>query len=311
MDEARSQSTPGITGRNTALVAPFLIVFNAAESFDAYRLVVESKVRFVTLMSFPGATFPCTIGVVLDDWNELARNIYKRSRGYILSRAGKYLADTSDAPFAEMLSNPQFTLNNPFDPVVVLRLAMDEGRDVAGDAGRDAGLVLTVDGEEFHCVHSAGFDFAHHRYPGEIDDTRENSDIGRIIDLACLNAIAQLFVEGEWKFVGAPDFVRMCAGVVNSSTYSGFADLVARTRAPMTEIVEKYICAATGSVQYAHVLQLARGVAISEESNNIPLCLKRWEQLLEAEQLGLTEKVRQFELEMTTFQVRNGATQVR
>jgi hypothetical protein len=285
-------------------VAPFLIVFNAAESFDAYRLAVKSKVRLVTMMSFPDATFPCTIGVAFDDWNELARNMCERSRGYVLSRAEKYLSDTSSGPRAEMLSNPQFTLNNPFDPIAVTRSALNEGGNVAGEPPGDAGMVLTFDGEAFDSIRPARFDFSRNQYLKDIEGIRENPDMGRVIDLACLNAIAQLFIEGEWKFIGTPDFVRMCAGVVKSSNYKDFSDLVLRIKSPVTEIVRKYIFSAAGSIQYDHIVRLARGVAISDEIDNVGLSLERWQQLLDAEQLGPTEKVRQFELEMTTFRVR-------
>lgn len=313
LDEPVSHTTSGrsAAGCKAEPVPPFLIVFNAPESFETYRLVVESKARLITLMSFPDDSFPCTIGVVFDEWNEFAGNICTQSGGYILSRAEKYLADISGVPLAEMLSNPQFTLNNPFDPKAVLRGAADKRRVVANDAAKDGGLVQTFDGEEFSPARYGNFDFIHHQYPKEVHGIRDNPDVDRIIDLACLNVVAQLFAEGEWKFVGAPDTVRMCAGVVNSSRYSGFADLSLRIRSPMIEIVEKYICAAAGSVHFGHILQLARGVAMSEENENIPLCLERWQQLLEAKQLGLIERVRQFELEMTTFQVRNGPVRFR
>ncbi len=291
-------------------VAPFLIVFNAAESFDAYRLAVKSKVRLVTMMSFPDATFPCTIGVAFDDWNELARNMCERSRGYVLSRAEKYLSDTSSGPRAEMLSNPQFTLNNPFDPISVAKLAMNESGNVAVEQPGGGGMVQTFDGEAFSAIRPAGFDFSHHQYPKDIEGIRDNPDVGRVIDLACLNAIAELFVEGEWKFIGAPDVVRMCAGVIKSSNYKDFTGLAQRLTSPVTEIVGKYICYAAGSIQYDHIVRLARGVALSDEIDNVPLSLERWQQLLDAEQLGPTEKVRQFELEMTTFQVRNGQARI-
>jgi hypothetical protein len=293
-----------------APVPPFLIVFNAAESFGAYRLAMTSRLPLVTMMSFPGATFPCTIGVAFDDWNEPARTIYEKSGGYILSRAEKYLSDTSGGPLAEMLSNPQVTLNNPFDPIAVAKLAMNESGNVAIEPLGDGGMVQTFDGEAFSSIRSAGFDFSHHQYPKDVEGIRDNPDVGRVIDLACLNAIAELFVEGEWKFIGTPDFVRMCAGVIRSSNYKDFSDLVQRLTSPVTEIVGQYICYAAGSIQYDHIVRLARGVAISDEIDNVPLSLERWQQLLDAEQLGATEKVRQFELEMTTFQVRNGQARI-
>ena len=181
-------------------------------------------------------------------------------------------------------------INNPFDPLTINRLATDKSRCVVGVPPDDGPTVLTFDGERFSYVGLARFDFADLHYPKDIKNIQENSDIGRVIDLACLNAVAELFVEGEWKFIGAPDFIRMSAGVIKTSGYKDLNDLLCCDRPAVVEVVRSYVCTSESAVTYDNILRITRGIAISDEIGNVPFSLERWKQLLASTQLKATER---------------------
>lgn len=283
-------------------IAPFLIVFNAGEYYEEYKLIAEGDTQFINIMSFSGAKFPCTIGVPFEMWDERAQEFHARAgSGYIISGADQFLVDISDRPLAEMLAGIHLTLNNPFDPLLVERSASAAHESRVGDP-----VILTFDGGRVYCAGRAFFNFTLLQYPKDVKAIQEDVNLNRVVDLVCVNALAELFMEGGWMLKEAPDFIRVCAGVVKASNFDDFQEFSSHIKDNFKKLVLSHICSSCNFVIYDHILRIARGLAISHEIENVPFALERWSQLLGAKELNISERVRQFEMEMTSFQVRKG-----
>lgn len=272
---------------------PFVIVFNAAEALETFEALADAGTPYIDIMSFHGAALPCTIGIPFAEWNAEAENLCLAvPDAYVLSAAQPDFIVTSKVPMAEMLVERHCTLNNPFDPKAVRSARQARAARTAGPQ------LLEFSAGRFKALGPAAYrlDFL---APGA-------PPIRRLVALACLCALGEMFREARFKFIGARDDIRWMSGVIKRDGYQGFATFSGGVLDDAVALLMEEIAAERSLPAYGDMMKIVRGLAIAGETKRRQEALDRWRQLRSASAIDQEQRFAQFQIEALSLHLQRG-----
>lgn len=281
-------------------VGAFLAVFNAAEAYDFYSNQKAQGAKIIDIVSFQGAKFPCTVGIVIGAQGDEMEPFFHSTEGmpqdeevYFVYGMSEDFLNPTIQPIAELCISGSFSLSNPFDPKFVIgnkfQVQQSNGQAVNG-------FPVLYEKKHGKLVKSYPITFPFTAL--EANERLNSPFFHRVIDLAALNAMCEVFDCASRDFHGLPVAMRRAGGDIDSRQYANYSQY--------RELLHKHVDAALGhfidahndGFTYENVLRIVRALSLCAETGNLPFAISRWLQILAAHQFTADEKTRQFEIEM-------------
>ncbi|WEX08232.1 hypothetical protein [Chelativorans sp. AA-79] len=285
-----------------AVNSEFLMIMNAVEAYDVYKSMQGTR-GLINLVSFRGARFPCTVGIVVDLDRKDGEFLSKIDDGLVSDDdfyfIGGALDDFTGAlaePLVELCATGSATSSNPFDPEVVIGARGARASAASGSTGACSRAVYRKQGERLVRSEPRGL------VPVALGaDARYGPDLPifeRVVELSVLNALCEVFEGGSRNFLGLPANMRRAGGDIDASRYSGYLDFKDMLHVRVHAAVQKFVDVHRDGFVYDNVMRLVRGFALAAEVGRLPCATDRLPQILEAGPLDADAKTRQFEIEI-------------
>ncbi|KXF77927.1 hypothetical protein ATN84_24740 [Paramesorhizobium deserti] len=281
-------------------VSAFLAVFNAAEVYDFYSDLKAKGAKTIDIVSFQGAKFPCTVGIVIGSQGGEMEPFFHSTDGvlqdeqvYFLYGMPEDFLNPTVQPIAELCMSGVFSLSNPFDPKFVIGNKLQVEQSGGGVAtgfpvlyGKRCGKLVKI------CQITFPFRAL------EASERLNSPLFHRVIDLAALNAMCEIFDCGLRDFHGLPVAMRRAGGDIDSTRYADYSQYRQLMHGHVDAALGHFIDARKDGFRYENVLRIVRALSLCSEIGVLPFAISRWLQILAAHQFTADEQARQFEIEM-------------
>ncbi|GAB1584246.1 hypothetical protein [Phyllobacterium phragmitis] len=282
-------------------VGTFLAVFNAAETYDFYSDQKAKGTKTIDIVSFQGAKFPCTVGVVIgpqggeiEPFFHSVEGVPQDEQVYFVYGMPEDFLNPTVQPIAELCMSGTFSLSNPFDPKFVIGNEF-QARQSGGEAAIDFPVLYGKQCGRLVKICPITFPFKVLESSGRLNSPLFH----RIIDLAALNAMCEIFDCGLRDFHGLPVAMRRAGGDIDSTQYASYSQYRQLLHEHVDAALGHFIDVHKDGFTYENVLRIVRALSLCAETGNLPFAISRWLQILAAQRFTADEQARQFEIEMT------------
>ncbi|PRD41161.1 hypothetical protein C5748_23250 [Phyllobacterium phragmitis] len=277
-----------------------LAMFNAVELYEFYVRQKGKGAQLLNIMSFQGAKFPCTVGIVIGSHNSGIEPFFQSEDGvprdehvyFVYGMPGDFL-NPAIQPIAELCVSGAFSLSNPFDPKFV-NGASHQASQGRSDAAIDVPVLYKKKDGRLVKVGPVTFPFDILR----ADERTHSPLFDRIVELAGLNAMCEIFEGGLRDFHGLPVAMRRAGGDIDSRNYESYSEYLDLLRGHVNVALRSFLDAHKNGFTYENVVRIVRALSLPVELGKLPFAVSRWPQILDTHQLSADEQARQFEIEM-------------
>lgn len=283
----------------TNLRGGILAVFNASEAYDFYLRQKEIGINFINIVSFHGAKFPCTVGMVIDQESNgiglilQLEDIPQDEHIYFIYGLQKDFLSPSTTPLVELCMSGAFSLSNPFDPALVNEANQRALQHRNGITAKYP-VLYKKQGDKLIKIGPIRFQF-------EVLHTDERIDsvlFNRIVELAGSNAMCEIFNSGLKSFHALPNTMRRAGGDIDSTKYKSYSEFQNLLTGHVDAALRQFVGLWRNDFTYENAVRIVRALSLSAEVGKLSFSAIRWPQILSITQLSAEEQTRQFEIEV-------------